>query len=42
MDMAVESMEMAPEALPHPSNKDFCPPNLLFGGGGAAELFVEI
>jgi hypothetical protein len=47
MEMAVESMEsmeMAPGALPVPAgcqNRDFCPPKLVFDGGGAAELFWE-
>ena len=22
-------------------NRDFCPPNLVFGGGGATDLFVD-
>jgi len=44
MEMAVESMEMAPGAIPHPGrcqNRDFCPPNLVCDGGGATELFVD-
>jgi hypothetical protein len=44
MKMAVESIEMAPGAIPYPSrerNRDFCPPKLVFDGGGAAELFVD-
>jgi hypothetical protein len=45
MDTAVESMEameMAPGALPVPAgcrNKDFCPPKLVFDGGGATKLY---
>jgi hypothetical protein len=42
--MAVESMEMAPEAIPHPSRmpkQRLCPPNFVFDGGGAAELFID-
>jgi hypothetical protein len=47
MEMAVESMEMvkmAPGALPRPAgcqNRDFCPPKLVFDGGGAVELYWE-
>jgi hypothetical protein len=45
MKMAVELMEMAPGAIPHPSagcqNRDFCPPKLVFDGSGAMELFVD-
>ena len=45
MKMAVESMEMAPGAIPRPGGvpeQRFCPPKLVVDGGGAAELFVEI
>jgi hypothetical protein len=41
---AMESMEMAPGALPRPSrvpNRDFCPPKLVFNDGGTVELFWE-
>ena len=44
MKMAVESMEMAPGAIPRPGRvpeQSFCPPNLVCDGGGAAELFVD-
>ena len=44
MEMAVESMEMAPGQFPVPAecrNRDFCPPKLVFDGGDAAELFVD-
>jgi hypothetical protein len=44
MKMAVESMEMAPGQFPVPAgcqNRDFCPPKLVFDGGGAAELFMD-
>jgi hypothetical protein len=40
----MESMEMDPGALPHPGrvpNRDFCPPNLIGGDGGAAGLLLE-
>jgi hypothetical protein len=43
MEMAVESMEMAPGEFPISvgcRNRDFCPPNLLCDGGGAAELYL--
>ena len=42
MEMAVESMEMAPGAIPRPGKvpeQSFCPPKLGFDGGGMAELF---
>ena len=38
----MESMEMAPGAIPHPGRvpeQSFCPPKLFFEGGGATELF---
>ena len=41
---AVASMEMAPGQFPVPAgcrNRDFCPPKLVFAGGGASELFVD-
>ena len=41
--MVVEAMEIALGHFPVPAvcrNRDFCPLNLLFGGGGAVELFV--
>jgi hypothetical protein len=41
---AMESMEIAPGHLPISAgcrNIDFCPPKLVFDGGGAAELFWE-
>ena len=44
LEMAMESMEMAPGALPRPDGvpeQRFCPPKLVVDGGGAAELFVE-
>ena len=44
MEMAVESMEMAPGAIPRPGGvpeQSFCPPKLVFDGGGMAELFVD-
>jgi hypothetical protein len=45
MEMAVESMEMALGQFPILEgyrNRDFCPLNLVFNGGGAAaELFME-
>jgi hypothetical protein len=44
MKMVVESMEMAPGAIPVPAgcrNRDFCPSKLVFDGGSAAELFVD-
>ena len=42
MEMAVESMEMASGAIPHPGRvpeQSFCPPKLEFNGGGVAQLF---
>ena len=42
MKMAVESMEMAPGAIPRPGRvpeQSFCPLKLGFDGGGVAELF---
>ena len=44
MKMAVESMEMAPGAIPRPGSvpeQRFCPPKLVVDGGGAAKLFME-
>jgi hypothetical protein len=44
MEMAVESMEMVLGQFPFPAgcrNRDFYPPNLVFDGGGAAELFMD-
>jgi hypothetical protein len=44
MKMAMESMEMAPGAIPHPSRvpeQRFLSPNFVFDGGGAVELFVD-
>jgi hypothetical protein len=47
MKMAVESMEMALGAIPRPGrvpkarNRDFSPPNFIFDGGSAAELFMD-
>ena len=44
MEMAVESMEMAPGAIPHPSRvpeQSFCPSKLGFDGGSVMKLFVE-
>ena len=42
MEMAVESMEMAPEAIPRPGRvPEQSPPNLVCDGGGAAECFVD-
>jgi hypothetical protein len=45
MKMVVESMEMALGGqFPIPTgcrNRDFCPPKLVFDGGGAAELFMH-
>jgi hypothetical protein len=47
MEMEVElmeSMEMAPGHFPVPAgcrNRDFCPPKLVFDGGGPAELYWE-
>jgi hypothetical protein len=44
MKMAVESNEMALGEIPVLAgcrNRDFCPPKLVFDGGGAAELFVD-
>jgi hypothetical protein len=41
---AMESMEMALRHFPVPvgcQNRDFCPPKLVFDGGGATELFWE-
>jgi hypothetical protein len=43
MKMAVESMEVALGAIPLPAGcrkRDFCPPKLVFEGGGAAELYL--
>jgi hypothetical protein len=43
METAMESMEMAPGALPVPAgcrNRDLSPPKLVFDGGGAAELLL--
>jgi hypothetical protein len=42
--MAVESMEMAPGAIPHPSRvpkQRLLSSELVFDGGGAAELYLE-
>ena len=42
MEMVVESMEMAPGAIPRPGKvpeQSFYPPKLGFDGGGVAELF---
>jgi hypothetical protein len=39
MKMAVESMEMAPGAIPHLSRVP--EPKLVFDGGGAAEIFMD-
>ena len=39
MEIVVESMEMASRAIPHPGNRDFCPPNLVFDGGGTLDLW---
>jgi hypothetical protein len=44
MKMAVESMEMAPGAIPCPGRvpeQRFLSPKLVFDGGGAVELFVD-
>ena len=44
MEMAVESMEMTPGAIPYPGRvpeQSLCPPKLGFDGGGATELFLE-
>jgi hypothetical protein len=44
IEMAVESMEMTPGAIPCPGrvrNRDFYPPKLVFDGGGTAELFMD-
>ena len=44
MKMALESMEMASGAIPRPGRvpeQSFCPPKLVFDGGGAVELFVD-
>jgi hypothetical protein len=47
MEMVVElmeSMEMAPGEFPVLAgcrNRDFCPPKLVFDGGGATELYWE-
>ena len=44
MKMAVESMEMAPGAIPRPGKvpeQRVLSPKLVLDGGGAAELFVE-
>jgi hypothetical protein len=41
---AMESMEMAPGALPIPAgcrNRDFFPPKFVGSDGGAAELFFK-
>jgi hypothetical protein len=41
---AMESMEMAPGHFPVLSgcrNRDLCPLNLVFDGGGAVELYWE-
>jgi hypothetical protein len=41
---AMESMEMAPRALPHPSRvqeRRLLSPKLVFNGNGAVELFWE-
>jgi hypothetical protein len=45
MKMAVESMQMALGQFPIPAgcqNRDFCPLNLIFDGGGPAELFMDV
>jgi hypothetical protein len=42
--MTVESMEMAPGAIPHPDRvpkQRLLPPNFVFDRGGGAELFWE-
>jgi hypothetical protein len=44
MEMVLESMEMAPWAIPHPSRvpeERLLSPNFIFDGGGAAELFMD-
>jgi hypothetical protein len=44
MKMVVESMEMAPGAIPHPGRvpeQRLLSPKLVFDGGSAAELFVD-
>ena len=41
MEMAVESMEMAPGVPAECQNRDFCPPNLVCDGGGATKIFVD-
>ena len=44
MKMAVESMEMAPGAIPRPGKvpeQDLLSPETEFRGGGATELFVD-
>jgi hypothetical protein len=42
MKMAVDSMEMAPGAIPPPGRvPEQSPSKLVFDGGGAAELFVD-
>ena len=43
MKTAVESMEMAPGAIPRPGRvpeQSFCPPKFVGDGGGVVELFV--
>jgi hypothetical protein len=52
MEMMVRSMEMAEKAMKTNGdgsegtslsrNKDLCPSKFVVGGGGAAELFLEI
>jgi hypothetical protein len=44
MKMVVESMEMAPGAIPHPGRvpeQRLLTPKLVFDGGGAVELFMD-
>jgi uncharacterized membrane protein YsdA (DUF1294 family) len=44
MEMAVESMEMAPEAIPHPyrvPEQRLLSSKLVFDGTGAVELFMD-
>jgi hypothetical protein len=44
MKMEVESMEMAPGEIPVPAgcrNRDFCPPDLVYVGGGPTKHFVD-